>query len=133
MNWMNKKLLEMNKILIGILILSLNSCHLIGKGNGIEFKIENKSDFPIENVRFTTSENLVEMKFDKIEPNGNVSDFLTMKDNKSDGSYVLKFIRNGKKEIQGYGYYTNGGALDNWVEFEIQNDTVTREFSGMKY
>ena len=123
----------MNKILFGILILTLNSCHLIGKGNGIEFTIENKSDFPIENVRFTTSENLAELKFDKIEPNANVSDFLNMKDNKIDGSYVLEFTRNGKKETQGYGYYTNGGALDKWVEFEIENDTVTRKFSGMKY
>ena len=123
----------MKKMLIGILILTLNSCHLIGKGNGIVFTIENKSDFPIENIRFTTSENLAELKFDSIEPNGNVSDFLTMKDNKSDGSYVLEFTRNGKKITQGYGYYTNGGALDKWVEFEIENDTVTRKFSGMKY
>lgn len=123
----------MKKILIGILILTLNSCNLIGKGNGIELTIENKSDFPIENVRFTTSENLAELKFDKIEPNEIVSDFLTMKDNKSDGSYVLEFTRNGKKVTQGYGYYTNGGALDKWVEFKIENDTVNQKFSRMKY
>ena len=123
----------MKKMIVGILILTLNSCNLIGKGNGIEFSIENKSDFPIENVRFTTSENLTELKFDKIEPNENVSDFLTMKDNKSDGSYMLEFTRNGKKLTQDYGYYTNGGALDKWVEFEIENDTVNHKFSGMKY
>lgn len=123
----------MKKMIVGILILTLNSCNLIGKGNGIEFSIENKSDFPIENVRFTTSENLTELKFDKIKPNENLSDFLTMKDNKSDGSYVLVFTRNGKKITKGYGYYTNGGALDKWVEFEIENDTVNHKFSGMKY
>jgi len=124
----------MKKILFGVLILTLNSCNLIGKGNGIKFTIENKSDLPIENVRFTTSENLAELKFDKIEPHENVSDFLTMKDNKSDGSYVLEFTRvNGKKESQGYGYYTNGGALDKWIEFEIKNDTITPKFSRMKY
>lgn len=120
-------------MLIGILILTLNSCHLIGKGNGIEFTIENKSDFPIENVRFSTSENLAELKFDKIKPNRDISEFLTMKNNKSDGNYVLEFTQNGKKKTQGYGYYTNGGALDKWVEFEIKNDTVTQKFSGMKY
>ena len=123
----------MKKMIVGILILTLNSCNLIGKGNGIEFSIENKSDFPIENVRVTTSENLTELKFDKIKPNENLSDFLTMKDNKSDGSYVLVFTRNGKKVTKGYGYYTNGGALDKWVEFEIENDTVNHKFSGMKY
>lgn len=125
--------LEMNKIFIGILILTLNSCQFIGKGKGIEFTIENKSDFQIENVKFSTSENLAEFKFDNIKPNENVSSFLTMKDNKNDGNYVLEFTRNGKKVTRGYGYYTNGGALDKWVEFKIQNDTVIQNFSGMNY
>ena len=40
---------------------------------------------------------------------------------------------NGKKVTQGYGYYTNGGALDKWVEFKIENDTVNQKFSRMKY
>ncbi len=123
----------MKKLVISILILTLNSCHLIGKGNGIEISIENKSNFPIEKVRFSTSENLSELKFDKIEPNENISNFLTMKDNKSDGSYILEFTLNGKKETQNYGYYTNGGALEKWVEFKIKNDTVTCKFSEMKY
>lgn len=124
----------MKKILFGILVLTLNSCHLIGKGDGVKFAIKNKSDFPIENVRFTTSENLAELKFDKIKPNESVSDFLSMKKNKSDGSYVLEFTRmNGKKESKAYGYYTNGGALDSWIEFEIKNDTIISKFSGMKY
>jgi hypothetical protein len=105
-----KNILKLNKLFIGILILTLNSCHLIGKGNGIEFTIESKSDFPIENVRFTTPENLAELKFDKIDPNGTVSDFHNMKDNKSDGNYVLEFTLNGKKETHSYGYYTNGGG-----------------------
>lgn len=124
----------MKHIIFGILILTLNSCHVIEKGNRIKFTIENKSDFPIENIKFTTSENLAELNFDKIEPNENVSKFLTMKDNKSDGNYVLEFTRvNGEKESQGYGYYSNGAALDNWVKFEIKNDTITQIFSGMKY
>ena len=120
----------MKKLIAITLILTLNSCYLF-KEKGIEFTIENKSDSIIENVKFTTSENLTVMEFDKIEPNQSVEDFLSMKYNKSDGSYVLKFTRaNGKMESQGYGYYTNGGALDRWVEFEIKNDTVTRKFSG---
>jgi hypothetical protein len=124
----------MKKILFGILILTLNSCHLIGKGDGIKFTIKNNSDFSIENVRFTTSENLAEFKFEKIKPNESVSDFLSMEKNKSDGSYVLEFTRlNGKKESKGYGYYTNGGALDSWIEFDIKNDTIIPKYSGMKY
>lgn len=124
----------MKKILFGILILSLHSCHFIGKGDGIKFTIKNNSEFQIENVRFSTSENFAEFKFDKIKPNESVSDFLSMEKNKSDGNYVLEFTRmNGKKESKGYGYYTNGGALDSWIEFEIKKDTIISNLSGMKY
>ena len=124
---------NMKKLIAMILLLSLNSCYLI-KENGIQFTIENKSDFLIENVKFSTSEKLTIMEFDKIEPNQSVADFLSMKNNKHDGSYTLEFTRsNGIKESRGFGYYTNGGALDRWVEFEIQNDTITRIFSGSGY
>ena len=123
----------MKKLIAIILLLSLNSCYLLKK-NGIEFTIENKSDFPIENVKFSTSEKLTIMEFDKIEPNQSIAEFLSMKNNKHDGSYTLEFTRsNGIKESQRFGYYTNGGALDRWVEFKIQNDTISRKFSGSGY
>ena len=82
----------MKKLIAMILLLSLNSCYLI-KENGIQFTIENKSDFLIENVKFSTSEKLTIMEFDKIEPNQSVADFLSMKNNKHDGSYTLEFTR----------------------------------------
>ena len=123
----------MKKLISITLILILNSC-IPFKENGIDFEIENNSDSAIEHVKFTTSENLTFMEFDKIEPNKSVGDFLSMKNNKSDGSYVLEFTRpNGKKELLVYGYYTNGGALDRWVEYEIKNDIVTWKFSGTGY
>ena len=34
-----------------------------------------------------------------------------MKNNKSDGNYVLEFTQNGKKKTQGYGYYNSKGSL----------------------
>ena len=122
----------MKKILLfGYIVLTLNSCKFIEKG--ISFVIQNESKFTLEKVRFSTSENLAVMKFDKIEPKECVSDFLTMKENKSDGTYVFEFTRNGKKETKSYGYYTNGGALDARVKFEIRNDTIMTELSGFKY
>ncbi|MGB3608339.1 MAG: hypothetical protein WA775_02655 [Psychroserpens sp.] len=123
----------MRNIIMIILLLSLNACHLF-KENGIEFTIENKSDSPIEKVKFSTSEKLAFMKFDKIEPNQSIVDFLSMTNNKNDGSYTLEFTRaNGIKESKRFGYYTNGGSLDRWVEFKIKNDTITRKFSGPEY
>ena len=120
----------MKKLLALFIILILNSCSNL-KENGIELTIKNNSDATIENLTFSTSENLSELKFESIEPQGTISDYLTMKDNKSDGSYILEFTRNGEKKTQRCGYYTNGIALDAWVEFKIENDTITWQFSGM--
>lgn len=93
--------------------------------NGIEVEIKNNSNQPISNVEFNTTENLNSIKFKNIQPNEKITDFFRMSENKSDGSYSLKFKRhNGKIERSGAGYYTNGGSLDSRVIFNIQNDTV---------
>ena len=110
--------------LLLITVLTLNSCYLF-RENGIEVEIENNSDTSISDVKFSTSEDLNSVDFATIDPDEKVSDFLKMTDNKSDGSYVLKFTRaNGKEEISGAGYYTNGGSLDSRVIFKIEKDTV---------
>ena len=116
-----------------MIILTLNSCFMF-KESGIEMKIKNKSNEPITNVEFTTSENLDVIRIDQIEPNESVTEFLSMRNNKSDGSYSLTFTRaNGKKEMSGGGYYTNGGSLDRWVKYEIKPDTTFAKFSGIGY
>jgi len=113
-----------------ILILILSSCDS-NKGKGIKFEIRNNSDQEIAKVKFYTSEKLAIAEFDKIEPNESVSDFLTMKNNRSDG---LEFTRaDGKKEIISCGYYTNGGPLNNKVKFEIKKDTTLSTFRGNGY
>jgi len=118
-------------LMVFILLLTSNSCHLIGRGNGIDFEIKNNSELPITNVKFYTTEKLKIVEFDKIEPNERVSDFLSMTYNKSDGAYVLEYTRSdGKKENYRDGYYTNGGALDRWVKFNIESDTALVKFSG---
>ena len=104
------------------------------KENGIEMKIKNDSSEPITNVEFTTTEKLEVINIDRIEPNESVTEFLSMRKNKSDGGYSLTFTRaNGKKEISGGGYYTNGGSLDHWVDFIVENDTTVVKFDGPKY
>ena len=122
----------MKKLIVGILMFTLTSCYLIGKGNGIKFKIENNSEQTISNVKFYTSEKLIISEFDKIKPNETISDFLSMKNNKSDGEYIMEFTReNGIKEKSNGGYYTNGGALDRWIEFDVKSDTTFVKLSGM--
>ena len=104
------------------------------KENGIEVKIKNNSSEPITNVEFTTTEKIEIIKIDRIEPNKSVTEFLLMRKNKTDGAYSLTFTRvNGKKEISGGGYYTNGGSLDHWVDFEVENDTVVVKFDAPIY
>ena len=110
----------------------MSSCFLL-KENGIEMKIHNNSDESISNVEFTTTEKLESIKIREIGPNSSVWAFLPMKKNKSDGAYSLTFTRsNGKKETSGGGYYTNGGSLDDWVDFKVENDTILVKFSGLK-
>lgn len=116
-----------------MITLTLNSCFMF-KENGIEVKIKNNTREQISNVEFTTTEKLEIIKIDKIEPNESVTEFLSMRKNKTDGGYSLTFTRaNGKKEISSGGYYTNGGSLDRWVKFEIKSDTTFAKFSGTGY
>ena len=123
----------MKKLLGIILIITLNSCFFYKK-DGIEMKIKNDSSEPITNVEFTTTEKLDVIKIDRIEPNESVTEFLSMRKNKSDGAYSLTFTRaSGKNEISGGGYYTNGGSLDHWVDFIIENDTTIVKFDAPIY
>ncbi len=110
--------------LIFNVVLILNSCYLF-KENGIGVVIKNNSKKLISNVKVTTSENLNSVDIIQIGPGENISDFLSMKNNQSDGSYVLEFTRqNGTKETIGAGYYTNGGSLNSRITFEIDKDTA---------
>jgi len=123
----------MKKLIAITLILTLNSCYLFKK-DGIEVQIKNNSSEPITHVEFTTSEKLEIIEIDKIEPNETVTEFLSMRKNKSDGAYSLSFTRtSGKKEIRGDGYYTNGGSLDHWVDFIVENDTIIVKFDAPIY
>ncbi|APD07995.1 hypothetical protein UJ101_02496 [Flavobacteriaceae bacterium UJ101] len=123
----------MKKLIPIIFILTFNSC-LMFKRNGIEMKIINNSDNTITNIEFTTTEKLEVIKIDKIKPNECITKFLSMSKNKSDGSYLLTFIRtNGQKETIGSGYYTNGGSLDHWIDFTVDNDTTFVSFDAPIY
>ena len=123
----------MKKLLLIIVILTLNSCFVFEE-NGIEVKIKNISSEPITDIEVTTSEKLDVIKIDRIEPNENVSEFLSMRENKTDGGYIVTFTReNGKTETRKDGYYTNGGSLDEWIEFNVKSDTVLVKLSGMRY
>ncbi len=118
----------MKKVLLLFLFIGLTSCFLFQE-NGIIFKIENNSDFPITNIKFTTTKNLDSITFDKISPNDFREDFLSMKHKTSDGSYTLSYIQKDSSIVEtGTGYYTNGGSMDSWIRFEINNDTTTAKF-----
>lgn|SRR5690554_3260278 len=115
--------------LVLCLIFILVSCNS-GK-NGIDVEIKNSSEVPVNDAVFFTFGNS-KLFFDKIEPNQKITKFFDMTDTpKSDGSYTLTFTdKNGKKQLIGGGYYTNGGSLDRKVIYEITNDTVLVEFKG---
>lgn len=53
-----------------------------------------------------------------------------MKNNKTDGSYLLEFTRsNDIKETKNFGYYSNGKTTSRAsVIFEIKNDSIISRF-----
>lgn len=124
----------MKKTILLLLILTLNSCHYIGNGNGVDFEIKNNSDETITDIKIYTSEKIEIVSIEKIEHNKSVSNYLPMKENKSDGNYQIEFkLKNGSTKKSNGGYYTNGGALDSWIEFDIRNDTIKYKSSGIKF
>lgn len=108
-----------------IIIITLTSCNLLVE-KGIEFEIENNSDFPITDVKFTTTEKLNEIEFKNIENNTSVSGFLKMDKNRTDGSFLLEFNRyDGKQVFKEYGYYSNGAPDENKIIFMVENDSIS--------
>ena len=113
----------MKKFLTGIILLTLVSCNYLKKG--VEVKIDNNSNETITDIVFTTSENLETIEFESIDTNKSVKGFLSMKENKVDGSYLIKLTRkNGKIESKKIGYYSNGVPLNEIIEIKITNDSI---------
>lgn len=114
----------MKKLPFLLILILFNSCNLIQE-KGIDFKIINNSDSQISNVKISTSENLDSITFEEIVPKDYREDFLSMKQNKVDGHYTLSYTRQDDTTVnENHGYYTNGGSLESWICFEIQNDTT---------
>jgi antitoxin component YwqK of YwqJK toxin-antitoxin module len=113
----------MKKFLMSLIILTLVSCNYLNQG--VEVKIDNNSDETITDIVFTTSENLEIVEFESIDTNKSVKGFLSMKKNKVDGTYLIKFTRkNGKIESKEIGYYSNGIPLEEIIEIKITNDSI---------
>lgn len=92
--------------------------------NGIKFEIINNSGESIYNVKFYTSEKFEVATFDEISSKEKCDDFLNMRKNKIDGEYILEFTQRDKLKKINTGYYTNGGALDEKLIFQVEKDTI---------
>lgn len=114
----------MREFSVYLIFLLLSSCYLF-KGNGIDYKIINNSKHEMKQVVFTTSEEVDSILIGNVKPNETKSGFLRMLNTETDGSYVLKYVnRNNEKMSCVAGYYTNGLSLDNWIRYEIREDTT---------
>ncbi|THD68962.1 hypothetical protein E7Z59_01110 [Robertkochia marina] len=116
----------MKKILLLILLLSFSSCLLIQ--DGIRIQVENNSDDVITEVKFFTSDSARSTGKLQLGPGDYFMDFHDMSHDQSDGNYKLQFKRIDGEVINiPHGYYTNGGALESRLIFDIKNDTVIVE------
>lgn len=122
----------MKKIALILIFSIITSCSKVND-NGLNFNIKNTSDDAISNITISTSEFLEKKNFEVLEKDLNHSDFLSMKDNKFDGNYILTFTRaNGENDSINFGYYSNGICLNKRIEIEIKIDTVLTKFGESK-
>lgn len=109
-----------------ILFQLLISCNFIN--NGVDFKVSNKSNDIISNIKLKTSEKLDSVLIEKLEKNKTENKFLSLKNNKYDGHYIIEFERNNLKKNYSFGYYTNGSNIENAIIIEITKDSINIPF-----
>jgi hypothetical protein len=85
-----------NSFTLLILFQFAISCNYID--NGVDFKISNKSDATISNIKLYTSEKLDCVLIEKLEKNKTENKFLSLNSNKCDGNYIIEFETNNLKK-----------------------------------
>jgi hypothetical protein len=115
-----------NSFTLLILFQFAISCNYID--NGVDFKISNKSDATISNIKLYTSEKLDCVLIEKLEKNKTENKFLSLNSNKCDGNYIIEFERNNLKKKYGFGYFTNGSNIENEIIIEITKDSINTPF-----
>jgi len=115
-----------NSFTLLILFQFAISCNYID--NGVDFKISNKSDATISNIKLYTSEKLDCVLIEKLEKNKTENKFLSLNSNKCDGNYIIEFERNNLKKKYGFGYFTNGSNIENEIIVEITKDSINTPF-----
>lgn len=104
-----------------ISILTLVSCDNRIIAN---FEISNETKFKIDSLKIEPTVSLNE-RFIAINPDATVKYEVDMTEIlKTDGSYRLTYIQNGKTLIKNFGYYTNGYPIEDLIKIKVLNDTI---------
>jgi hypothetical protein len=107
--------------IISILLLSSCSSEIKAK-----FEIENRTNYVIDSINIKSFDHERKSAFIKLEPDQTETYWLDMTElPKVDGDYLLTFKRNRtNKEIERFGYFTNGYPLEEVTKIRIEEDTV---------
>jgi hypothetical protein len=112
-----------------VYVLILISCKPYTE-KGIAVIVKNSSSSTIHDTEIGTSEKLSTINNVILNPGKEINSFLKMKENKTDGSYIILYtLANGKKENIDAGYYTNGAPIERSMYIDIQRDTTLVTFS----
>jgi len=125
-----KMKLKLTPLIILLLFFATFSC---AKSNGIDVIINNKSNYTVTNVSITTSEHVETKIIDSIRPNEEVTTYLALEKNKTDGAYIITFEMNSQTTKVKDGYYTNGVSLNDWMKLHIENDRHKVKFSPISH
>jgi hypothetical protein len=78
------------------------------------FVFENKTEFLLDSITFSTSKSCIYKKIFNIRPKSNFQDNFFFCDSiKSDGAYSIQIYHNNIIYNKVFGYYTNGTSLNN--------------------
>lgn len=101
-------------------LFPLLSCQDMGTAR---FVVYNKSRVRIDSLFFAPSDS-VSRHYLNLSP-GEVKRYnLSMKGLKTDGAYGIKFRKGSETVSHGFGYFSNGAAMEDYTVVEIWDDTV---------
>ncbi|WP_405370052.1 MULTISPECIES: hypothetical protein [unclassified Nonlabens] len=113
--------------MIGLLfILLFSSCSYYF---GPVVEVINNSDFELSEVVVYTSDEFSSLRFTNIESQNHECNRLDMSESAhhpSDGAYGVRytFIGMPQRQVNSFGYFSNGHAMYDKIYIEIKNDTT---------
>lgn len=112
----------MNKIILIAIVIFI--CLLVCCNNpNIEVSVQNTSELVIDSI--IISNGVDNLKFENLRPNETeIKKLYFSSQVKSDGGYSVRVFKGNETDVKGFGYYSNGLPLWDYLCIKIHKDTI---------